>query len=364
MGTGGSAASCVTNDVPAQLGTVNMVVLLDKSGSMGNDPKGQWSNAATRWNPVVETLDAFFNDASSSRMYASLIILPSNGVIATACSPSEYSLAGSAVVVPLTLLDANGRQAFLSRLCDASVTQNPPCIVPAGGTPTRPALQGAVSYAASEAQSNPNSKSVVVFLTDGEPGFGYLTNGGVQAMSSCDDLTNGCVTNNSVCTSPALEVGKVAAVIQSAPPNSIYVVGTGDLSSSTMDQWASASGNPAISLASLSPEQAAATLMAALKSIRTSTVSCNIEIPSPSGTASIDYTTLNLGYVDGSGHGQDLRRTSDGTAGTCSSSTLGWYYDNLTAPKTMNLCPSTCNALQQDVNGQLRIVFGCSTLLL
>ena len=153
----------------------------------------------------------------------------------------------------------------------------------------------------------------------------------------------------------------VAAAIQAAPAKSIYVVGTGDLSTTTMTQWAAASGNPPISLVSLTPAQAAATLKASLDGIQTSSISCSFAIPEPSGLAAIDYSKLNLSYVAGSGSVQNLRGTSSGAAATCSGTTLGWYYDNPAAPQAINLCSSTYNALQQDANAKIQVVFGCET---
>ncbi len=74
-------AGCAADVVPAQLTQVNILILLDKSGSMGyqNSTAGSWDNCATRWNPVVDTLNAFFSDPNSSRLYASLSFLPADG---------------------------------------------------------------------------------------------------------------------------------------------------------------------------------------------------------------------------------------------------------------------------------------------
>src|SRR5664279_5518855 len=58
-------AACAADSTPAQLTRVNILFLLDKSGSMGDDPNGAWTNAAQRWNPVVTTLDSFFSDQKS-----------------------------------------------------------------------------------------------------------------------------------------------------------------------------------------------------------------------------------------------------------------------------------------------------------
>ncbi len=361
-------AACAADSTPAQLTRVNILFLLDKSGSMGNDVG---PNAAQRWNPVVTTLDSFFSDQKSVGIYASLSFLPADGDIYSACAVASYSSGTSSIKVPLTLLDATGRQTFLSRLCDPSLPQTPPCIVPAGGTPTLSALQGTIQYAAKVAQLNPGSKTVIVFLTDGEPGFGYSYNGAVQLLYSCADLPpkgctatcGGCVDGVG-CTSGDAEVAKVsavigtaAAVIGTAPANPIYLFGVGDLTASTMDQWASASGNAAVALQGLSGAQAASTLKAALEAIRTSSISCNLDIPVPKGGGSADINQVNVSYINGAGNrvpvGKDV--------GCTHTQQYGWQYDNPTSPTKIQLCTSTCTMAQQDPNGKIQVLLGCPT---
>ncbi len=113
------------------------------------------------------------------------------------CNPTNY-MSSAGLKVPLTELNANGRQQFQSMLCDCSSTSPAPsatCIIPAGGTPTRPALQGTISYQASIAQKYPGSKTVIVLITDGDPVFGWLDpTGTYRTFYSCDDLTDGCET--------------------------------------------------------------------------------------------------------------------------------------------------------------------------
>jgi hypothetical protein len=363
-------AACAADSTPAQLTRVNILFLLDKSGSMGDDPNGAWTNAAQRWNPVVTTLDSFFSDQKSVGIYASLSFLPADGNIGPACKVASYSTGTSSLKVPLTLLDATGRQTFLSRLCDPSLPQNPPCIVPAGGTPTRPALQGTIDYAATVAQNNPGSKTVIVFLTDGEPGFGYSYNGAVQLLYSCDDLpptdakgvltcatgSCGCVDGNG-CTSADAEVAKVAAVIATAPANTIYLFGVGDLSTSTMDQWAAASGNAAVALQGMPGAQAAATLKAALEAIRTSSIKCNLDIPAPKTGGANDFKKVNVDYINGAG--TDIPLGKD--VGCTHTNQYGWQYDNDSSPTKIIMCPSTCTMAQQDPNGKIRVLLGCET---
>jgi hypothetical protein len=234
-------------------------------------------------------------------------------------------------------------------------------------------LQGTINYAASIQQQFPGSKTVIVFLTDGEPGFGIqeTLDAGPQVYSfySCDDLPpSTCEATPNVyppCTTADAEVAKVTAVIQSAPAKSIYIVGVGELSTGTMDAWATASGNPALALQNVTdPTQVASQLQNALDGIRVSSIPCSFPIPPTNNGQAINKDDVNLSYVSGAGVPQNVGRTHDGTQSTCSTSTYGWYYDNPTAPTTMELCTSTCSALQSDPNGKVEIAFGCATIIL
>jgi hypothetical protein len=363
-----SDASCVLDANPVHLTQVNILFLLDRSGSMGfqnGGAAGTWDNCATRWNPVVDALNSFFAEANSSRTYASLTAFPADGVNTAICNPASYSTGTAAIKVPLVLLDDAGRQNFQARLCDCAngVSSPSSCIVPGGGTPTRPALQGTISYAADLNQTTPNGKTVIVLITDGLPSFACQNSAGTyQACNSCDDLTNGCLTNSSLCSSQDAEISKIAAVIQSAPSRSIYIAGVGDnLSYTTLSVWAASSGNSALDLRDLSGAEATLTLMSKLDSIRSSSTSCTFDLPLPADETSINPDQTNVEYTTGAGAVSYLPRTSDGTASTCSNSVKGWYFDTPTAPKKILLCPSSCNAMQQDSKGLLRVVYGCST---
>ena len=384
-------SGCASDAVSAALTRVNIVFLLDKSGSMGDDPNNQWANAATRWNPVVTTLRSFFQDQASTGIYASLSFLPADGNIGPACNVANYETGTSSIKVPMTLLNTAGQQLFLSKLCDPTVVPQPAgCIVPAGGTPTRPALQGTIDYAATVQQKNPGSKTVIVFLTDGEPGFGYSFEGQVKGLYTCDDLpplasdgntpscncdccaagcspaslckcgtaSCGCVEDSTLCTTADAEVLRVRDVIATAPANSIYLFGVGDLTTSTMDTWAAATGNPAVALQGMSGSQAASTLATALANIRSTYLNCNIPIPPPKNGLAADYRKVNVNYINGQGVATQI-----GQSPGCGSTKMSWQYDNPASPTLIELCPNACNMAQQDPNGQIQVVLGCATVV-
>ena len=365
-------SGCAFGETLAALTRVNIVFLLDKSGSMGDDPNGQWLNAENRWNPVVTTLRAFFQDQKSAGIYASLSFLPADGDVNAMCKLSNYqAVGGSSIKVALTLLDDAGRQKFLAKLCDPAIT--PPasgCIVPAGGTPTRVALQGTIAYAASVQQKLLNqtppidSKTVIVFLTDGEPGFGYVPAGAtkVNNLYSCDDLTNGCPlgpagpSGTGTCTADVDEVQKVADVIATAPPKTVFVFGIGDLHPDTLDAWAYAAGTDAVALQG-NADQVVATFTAGLEAIRTSHINCTLDLKSSSSGVAMDPKKVNVNYINGQGVATELVQDAD-----CShTNQYGWQYDNALDPTKIMLCASACNMAQADPNGKLQTVLGCDT---
>src|SRR5579859_6555657 len=66
----GTNAACVTDMKSASLPAVNLVIMYDKSGSMGNPAEG--GDPALKWNPVNTGMKAFFTDPKSAGYNASL----------------------------------------------------------------------------------------------------------------------------------------------------------------------------------------------------------------------------------------------------------------------------------------------------
>jgi hypothetical protein len=334
-GTFGSATidfgsgACAAKVASATLATADLVVMFDRSGSMGDVASG-WPQSVydQKWGPVTSAMKAFFTDPSSADLYASLQFFPptSGGDLNAVCS---YDYATP--LVPLTSL-----------LYPTPLTSAIDGTKANGGTPTLPALEGAITYAQQVAQSHPLDKTVIVLVTDGDPGFGLPGDAGQQVFAP------GCTDN---------DIPHVAAAAQAAdngtPPIPTYVIGVGS-DFTNLDAIASAGGTQhAILVPVANPTQTSTVFQNALNSIRAASVPCLLPIPSPPDGQQINPLAVNV--VLETGNSQTVLKYS----GDCSDAN-GWHYDNLANPTLVELCPSSCNTAQGP-SQKLGLAFGCNT---
>jgi hypothetical protein len=295
---------CASSTAKAQLVPVQLVVLLDRSGSMGDGVNG---DPTLKWDPVTAGLEAFFADAESAGVSASLHLFPSAN---DECNPDAYYTPA----VPMSPLpDATTYAAAIA----AAGT-------PAGDTPTRPTVMGAISYAQDTAAAG--ARSAIVLVTDGDP-------------DACDSS----VSNVS------LAVAQVAATIPT------YVIGVGsDLSS--LDMIAQSGGTTAPTLVSVgNADQTKSDFLTALEQIRGLVLSCDFAIPTPPSGQTLDFQSVNVLFTPSTGAAEQLLYDS-----ACSTG-VGWRYDDPKAPTRIELCPASCTDVRQDHGGRMDVIFGCAT---
>jgi hypothetical protein len=287
------------------------------------DPNEGFS-PTVKWIPVTTALKAFLTDPKSAGIAASLQFFPQGGDVASVCA---YNYATP--LVPLTALTS---PAPLIASIDATL--------PAGGTPTLPALQGAITYAQTVAAQHPLDKTVVVLATDGDPGFGI--NGQFAA---------GC-TNN--------DIPHVAAIAQAAfagtPSIPTYVIGVGP-DAQNLDAISTAGGTGKATMIPVSgdPTQTLSTFEAALQSVRAASLTCQLAIPAPPNGETINHNAVNVVLIAGTGQQTVLPYSAD-----CSNQS-GWHYDNPTNPTAVELCTAACSSARSDASGKVTLAFGCYT---
>ena len=89
-------------------------------------------------------------------------------------------------------------------------------------------------------------------------------------------------------------------------------------------------------------------------------IPCIFTIPAPPDGSTIDPTKVNVEYTSGSGKKETLVYLPTGKDG-CAGAGGGWYYDDPVKPKIIYLCPSTCTTVSADKSGKVDIAFGCAS---
>jgi hypothetical protein len=334
-GAGGSGGGPICQSEPhtGQLVPLDMYVMLDRSGSM--DSNGGWTGVTTAFKNFVALpgLDGL-------GMGISFFPIPSgpppplycdaNGW----CGPNATCLAGFNICVPDDKCEATDYAQPVVPIAPLpgvgpAINNAMNATKPAGNTPTRPALQGAMMYALNWAQAHPDHVTVVVLATDGEP--------------------TGCTQN---------EVPDVSAVaaqgLASNPSVRTFVVGIGNLPS--LDAVAKAGGTQnAIIVSTSNPAQ---DFLDALNAIR-GAIGCSYKIPVPNEGGQADPELVNVVFTpEGGGPADEQTFGGVDDPADCQGK-KAWHYN---ADKTqIVLCPAACDLVTNQA-GTVEVQLGCETV--
>ena len=303
MGSGGEMG-CLAEEAEATTSPLDIVVLLDRSGSM----------AGSLWNGSVDALTQFFQNPGGAGISASLTYFPppNNSDL---CQPTSYDPPH----VPLT--DLVDPSALVSNM----QSQTP------GGayTPTWGGLYGALLYANALQDQNPDHVVIVVLASDGDP-------------TTCNT-----------------DVPTIAGLAQTAYDyNGVrtFVIAIQGSTVSNLDQIAAAGQT----VQALDVTMDITLFKQKMDEIRAQVLACEYVIPDP-GSGDFDPTKVNVKYTPGgTGTPEDIPQAEN--AGDCGNDP-GWYYDNPAAPTKIFFCPATCETIQADGAAKVDFVFGCPTIV-
>jgi len=329
----GADAACSGETQESERLPLDMYFLLDTSGSMGEQVQG-----GSKWQVVSQALIGFLEDPANADIGVGVGYFPLN--VPTNCMAGQdgclcipfinlcISLVGGACNVP----------PYAMPSVPLALPPNHAAVVadigmhgPGGGTPTRPALEGAVQYATSWAQSSAR-KTVIVLATDGDP--------------------TGCMQNT------PQDVANVAgSALAGAQHLQTFVVGVGS-SLTSLNLIAQAGGTGTAILVDTGGNLGQA-IGDALRQIRGQALPCDFAIPARSSSqAVVDPHQVNVRYTPmGAAGSVIVPMTFNGDPANCGAGG-GWYYDNPTAPTTIKLCDTTCQSL---MGGRIQVEFGCKT---
>jgi hypothetical protein len=325
-GTGGSginpdAACASTKEGTTQIPT-DVFIMQDHSGSMQclatDDACQNTPGTPSRWDEVSKAINTFVNSPGPAMAGIGVGIgfFPVNmgGIIPLpSCTATDYAKPA----VQIAPLPGNA-----TPIANA-ITMT----MPSGGTPTYPALQGALDYARSYNMQNMGKRTAAVLLvTDGVPSGCGLTN----AIPDISTLAQ--------------------QAYEGMPQIKTFVVGMGD--TAALDQVALAgSGGMTHYIPAMGDVVGA--LSKALVAI-TGMISCTYTIPA----TAVDPQSVNIQITTG-GMTKDIGKVANAAAcGTPG----GWYYDNEMKPTMIILCPGTCDAARMDTNANVQVLYGCPSM--
>lgn len=304
-GGGEDAGACVTTEAEARRVPVDIIFLIDRSGSM----------SGPKWIGTKNALTTFFNDPASVGIGAGLVYFPAQKP--DPCNATNYA----GLDVPIGLLPTNS----------FALTNSMPFDALGSSTPTYAGLKGALMAATAYQDTHPTHKVIVVLATDGDPWGCQPTDINVIA-----DLATSARSYNGVRT---------------------YVIGVAGSIIANLDKIAVAGGTAS----AYDITQDISEFSAKIAEIRQETLGCDFEIPPPPDGQELAPNEVNFTYMPkGMGTPKILPRADD--LADCSD-LPGWYYDNNTVPTKIVLCPASCATVQADNNAKVSVLFGCNSVL-
>jgi hypothetical protein len=404
----GSGEQCAEEAIGAQVIPLDLVLVLDASGSMNTDVDGR-----TKWSRVQEALTNFVRDPRSAGLGVGLQVFPftieqkpckndadcgdTGGppgflcarpfvcndpavplAMARPCDPNDaFCPRGVKCVEAGRCAGSGARCLALGQACPGgagicgmadTVCKMPiDSCTPADYQQPRVAigeLPGAESAVVQGlAAVMPAGGTPIAPAFDGAAAHlrGYLQAHAGHAAAlvlATDGGPNGC-TGNDV---PGVAM-RLAAAHTGAPPLPTYVIGVvsagNAAAAATFQTFATAGGTGAPFLLNAAGDLGQK-FQAALDEIRAKALPCELAIPRPSKGA-IDFGRVNVRYTGPAGPDDLFYVTS---ADRCDPVKGGWYYDVLPSagtPTRIRVCEATCRRFQMEPGGKIELRFGCRT---
>jgi hypothetical protein len=304
--------TCGYTTVKANTHPVSLYLMVDKSSSM----------AGFKWDAAVAGLEAFVNDPASAGLTVGLRFFPRPPDATPVCDQKAYQMP------EVAFGDLPGNAPAIVAALEAAT--------PDGfSTPVYPALGGGILAGIDIATNEPNRRTAVLLVTDGEPQ-------GPAAM---------CSGVNPEDTTVIAGLAKTGADFN--PPVVTYVIGLPGVNQTFANAVAAAGGtDSAILVGNVNVEQS---FKEALNKVRGDALPCDYDIPETVTDGQFEVTEVNV-ILTYSGEEPSIIPQ----VASCGD---GWQYDDPLDPKRIVLCPATCDKLHTDFGAKIEIALGCETII-
>jgi hypothetical protein len=359
VGTGGSGntdtnacasfvglENCGTTTSEATLKKVNTLLVVDKSGSMSDQPPGY---ARSKWASLTQALTTVLSDTQKLMAYG-LELFPEKSVLAT-CTDTCCNMPATGTMDVTLPGDVTGITTLLAET------------LPGGGTPTAQALRSALNYFRGAGAALQGQK-VVFLATDGGPNcnanipgacpIGACTNNIDGRPAACYNTTlNCCDPANAGQVTGCLDTAEVVTAIQALQGDGIPTVVLGlpgtESYATVLEQMAVAGDlpNPAAppSYYAVNAADGVDGLTNTIKQITTQFINkCDIQLDK----AVLDPTKVNVALDC------NVLQAPDPALGGGD-----WILDRSTVPETVVLQGAVCDRVRTQGAQRIDVILGC-----
>jgi hypothetical protein len=305
--TGGGPPVCVATSEKAEATPLDMLFVLDWSGSMQGES----------WAGSTSALTAFMTDPDSAGISAGMVYFPTiKDNFDDTCDPQLYSV----LDVQFGTLPGN---AF-------ALTNSMPADAIGSPSPLYAGLRGAIQTAVARQDALPTHKVIVVLATDGW----YNTCGeGIASIAEWPDI--------------AQDYNGVETYV-------IAVQSSADINYDGLEQIAAAGGTTVYDASDIDA------FKDKIEEIREKALGCDFTLPPPPQGEVLVPDEVNFTYKPGgTGEAITLPRADD--LEDCGGEP-GWYYDNNVNPTKIIVCPVSCVTIKNDLAAEVEVAFGCASV--
>jgi hypothetical protein len=333
---------CGGTTLGATLKTVNVLLVIDKSGSMTDQPEGFDEN---KWDSVVAALDQVLNDVAPV-LNLGLLMYPYSTLVdipLESCGDNCCLLQSGTAAINVPISDGvDAVERILPLLADTP---------PGGGTPTAEALRRAREYLT---ESGLEGDSYVLLATDGGPNCNFdLECEADRCTANLDDQCprgNCCDGNGEYCVDDEDVTNQIEELEQAGIKTFVVGIPGTEQYAEYLSAFADAGGvpnqDPPPSYYAVSAEGGLEGLVSVFREVTEQLVrSCEVELereaPAPGlVNVAVDCKPLRPMEDDGS----------------------GWELDADRTPNVIEISGPICEEIQTSGAKRVDVVFGCKTI--
>jgi hypothetical protein len=309
---------------------LDIYIMFDQSQSMSCQTAG-----GNRWNATKTALEGFVNNAGAAGIGVGIQYFGQGGLfaLASSCDVNDYSRPD----VPIAPLPQNA----------APISQSLGRHQPSTNTPSRPALEAAINYAANwkKQPQNRTHTVIVLFVTDGQPNACNVLDGGDFVQPVADVAARGLALPEKIQT----------YVIGVISPDSPCQSDPNPPTQADLDRVAVAGGTQTAFMVDVSAN-ASQKFLDAMNKIRAGAqAACEYQLPTADKGQALDPNLVNVKTRDITGAEGKIYRV---TGATCDPTKGGWHYDDEATPTKILLCPASCTQVGQ-IGTSVNVEFGC-----